>query len=302
MRTVGYRSQRTLANAVHVDGVGFITGSRVRIRFLPAAPNTGIRFRRTDLQGCPEFPALADHVTDTDRRTTLGPAHEGITLVEHVMAALGGLRVDNCVVEVNGPEPPGLDGSSRGFVDAILAAKIVVQQARRPIRTPAKTLTIAANGATISIHPGETIGLCASYFLDYGLLAPVPRQNFTTDATPKSFLNDVADCRTFLTEAEAITLRSMGIGKHVTSADVLVFGPHGVKENRLRYADEPARHKVLDMIGDLALCGFDLAGHVVAYRSGHALNVELARRLLRAASSTTAAGPTARPQLVRRAA
>jgi len=302
MRTLGTRSQRSLAENAVVEGVGFITGARVQVRFLPAPADTGIVFRRTDLPGKPEYPALADSVTDTARRTTLGPAHAGITLIEHVMAALGGLRVDNCTVEVNGAELPGLDGSARGFADAILAAKIVVQSARRPIRTPTRPISIAFQGTTISIHPAERPGLTATYFLDYGLHAPVPRQCFTCEVRPETFLNDVADCRTFLTESEAISIRDMGIGKHLTAHDVIVFGARGVKDNSLRFADEPARHKVLDMIGDLALCGFDLAGHVVAYRSGHAMNVELARRLLQAATPTASIPMTARMATARRAA
>lgn len=283
MRTIGHRSQRTLAGSGEIAGTGFITGSRVRVRFLPAAPDTGIVFRRTDMPGKPEFPALADEVTDTQRRTTLGPASQGFTLIEHVMAALAGLKVDNCVVEIDGPEPPGLDGSARGFVDALLTAKIVAQPARRPIMTPRKPITFAARGATITFHPAENTSLTATYFLDYGYFAAVPRQCFTTTLRAESFLREVADCRTFLTDAEALELRSNGIGKHLTAADVLLFGPQGLHENTLRFADEPARHKVLDMVGDLALCGFDLAGHIVAYRSGHALNVELARRLMQEA-------------------
>jgi UDP-3-O-acyl-N-acetylglucosamine deacetylase len=118
-----------------------------------------------------------------------------------------------------------------------------------------------------------------SYLLDYGALGPIPRQTFTLDARPADFAHEVASCRTFVTAAEAEALRAQGVGKHLTANDLLVFGHRGPMDNRLRFADEPSRHKVLDLVGDLALCGFDLAGHVVAYRSGHALNVELARRL-----------------------
>ena len=300
MRTIGHRAQRTLANPAQVEGVGLITSSRVCVRFLPAPAYTGILFRRTDLASRPEYPALADRVTDTQRRTTLGPASEGLTLIEHVMSALAGLRIDNAIVEVDGPEPPGLDGSARGFVRALLEAKIVVQSALRPIYTPSQPIAVAASGATITLHPATDPTFTATYFLDYGPHAPVPRHWYTTNVRPDLFVNEVADCRTFLREAEAVGLRAMGIGKHVTAADLVVFDARGVKDNTLRFADEPARHKVLDMIGDLALCGFDLAGHVVAYRSGHALNVELARRLLQASSTERLA--TSRGALLRRAA
>lgn len=301
MRTVGTRSQRTLAGAATVEGPGLITGRPVRLRFLPAPAHFGLCFRRTDLPGTPEIPALADQVCSTERRTTLGSDAAQVMLVEHVLAALAGLRVDNCIIELDGPEPPGLDGSARGFVDAIFEARIVAQSARRPIRTPSRTLTLTADGATLSIHPADAPSLSLSYLLDYGIGGRVPRQNFTVELRPELFLNEVADCRTFLTEAEALAMRSQGVGAHLSASEVVVFGSRSVPATPLRYANEPARHKVLDLIGDLALCGFDLAGHVVGYRSGHALNVELARRLLKASQSANG-GPTPRSSVVRRAA
>jgi UDP-3-O-acyl N-acetylglucosamine deacetylase len=279
VRITGYRHQRTLAATAEIEGVGFITGACVRVRFRPAAADTGLVFRRTDCPTAPPIPARADVVTGTQRRTTLGPPDRGVTLVEHLLAALAGLRIDNCLIELNGPEPPGLDGSAEGFVSALARAGTVVQTARRPIRTPLTPVVISAGGATIGLHPAAGTELRASYHLDYGVFGPIPRQTFTLDVRPGDFAREVAPCRTFVTEHEADALRTQGIGKHLTPADLVVFGDRGPIGNRLRFADEPARHKILDMIGDLALCGFDLAGHVVAYRSGHALNVELARAL-----------------------
>jgi UDP-3-O-[3-hydroxymyristoyl] N-acetylglucosamine deacetylase len=153
---------------------------------------------------------------------------------------------------------------------------------------------VSQGGATIALHPADGPTLRVSYLLDYGLVGPIPRQAFTLDATPEAFTREVAGCRTFLLEEEAVALRAQGVGRHLTPQDVLVFGPRGPIDNRLRYADEPARHKVLDLVGDLALCGFDLAGHVVAYRSGHALNVELAKTLARHAAADTDARPALR--------
>jgi UDP-3-O-acyl-N-acetylglucosamine deacetylase len=219
-------------------------------------------------------------VTATERRTTLGPADGGVTLAEHAVAALAGLRIDNCVVELDGPEPPGLDGSAWGVVEALLAAGVVNQPARRAILTPDAPVVVARDGATVALHPAGEPGLRASYLLDYGAMSPIPRQAVTFDLTPETFTREVAGCRTFLLESEVAGLQSRGVGRHLTPADVLVFGPRGPVDNRLRYADEPARHKLLDLVGDLALCGpFDLAGHLVAYRSGHALNADLAATL-----------------------
>jgi UDP-3-O-[3-hydroxymyristoyl] N-acetylglucosamine deacetylase len=279
VRVIAYRYQRTLAESATVAGVGFVTGARVVVRFHPAPPGAGLSFRRVDLPGTPSVPARVEAVTGTQRRTTLGSQEHGVTLVEHVLAALAGLRVDNCVVDLDGPEPPGLDGSARGFVDVLTAAGITNQSARRPIYATSEPVVIRVPGATLALHPATRPGLRVSYRLDYGPAAPIPPQTHTNYACPAAFVRDLASCRTFLTEAEAADLRAQGLGRHLTAANLLVFGRHGPIDNRTRFADEPARHKILDLIGDLALCGFDLAGHVVAYRSGHAMNVELARAL-----------------------
>lgn len=218
-------------------------------------------------------------VSDTNRRTTIGRGENSVTLVEHVLAALAGMRVDNCLIEIDGPEAPGLDGSAGEFVRAIAHAGIVTQPSRCPMVSVTSPMTVCSRGATITIHPATDETLRLSYVLDYGLMAAIPRQSVSFDLTPELFAREIADNRTFLLESEADELRAQGIGKNLTWKDVLVFGSRGVIDNTLRHADEPARHKVLDLIGDLFLSGCDLAGHVVAYRSGHQLNVELASRL-----------------------
>ena len=282
MRRIGFRHQRTLARPAEVRGVGFITGARTRLRFHPAPPNTGLVFVRTDLPGRPATPARADRVTGTARRTTLGPPESGVTLVEHVLATLAGLRIDNCVIELDAPEPPGLDGSAFGFVEAVAAAGAVLQSHRRGVWAVAEPVVVSHGGATIGLYPpDEETGpaLRASYILDYGPQAVIPRQAYTVSVTPETFARDVSACRTFLLEREAHELRRHGVGTHLTASELLVFGPAGLIDNRLRFADEPARHKVLDLVGDLALFGADVVGRIVAYRSGHAMNVALAQQL-----------------------
>jgi UDP-3-O-acyl-N-acetylglucosamine deacetylase len=236
---------------------------------------------RTDLQPAAPIAARVEQVTGTQRRTTLGHAPAQVGLVEHVLAALAGLRLDNCVVELNAPEPPGLDGSARAFVDALRRAGAVLQPARRPVWGVCEPVTVTHGRATLTLHPTDSDELKISYILDYGPTAPIGWQIHTQVITPERFAADVADCRTFLLEAEADELRRQGLGARTTAADLLVFGARGPIDNRLRHANEPARHKVLDVLGDLSLCGHDLCGHVVAYRSGHPLNVELVRTLLR---------------------
>lgn len=305
MRRIGYRHQRTLSAPAEVRGVGFVTGRTVRVRLHPAPPDAGIAFVRSDLPGRPRIPARSDRVTDTNRRTTLGPPEAGVTLVEHVLATLAGLRVDNCTIELDGPEPPGLDGSAYGFLEAVTAAGVALQSARREVWAVAEPVVATQNGATIALHPpaaADGLALRASYILDYGPTARIPRQAHTVAVSPQTFARELAGCRTFLLEEEAHVLREQGVGRHLTADQLLVFGARGPIDNKLRHADEPARHKVLDLIGDLSLCGFDLVGHVVAYRSGHSLNVELARALV-AAAAGTAAGvtlPTLSPARARR--
>ena len=281
MRRHSYRHQQTLARPAEVRGTGFLTGASVRLRFLPAPPDSGVAFLRTDLRPRGRVPAHVNWVTGTARRTTLGHAPAQVGLVEHVLAALAGLRVDNCLVELNAPEPPGLDGSARAFVESLLGAGVVRQAARRAAWCVDEPVVVQAGRASLALYPPAAGGLTLSYFLDYGLGAPVARQVHTQDLTPGGFAQDLAACRTFILESEAEELRRQGLGARTTAADLLVFGPHGPVDNRLRFANEPARHKVLDLVGDLSLLGADLCGLVVACRSGHPLNVALARTLVR---------------------
>jgi UDP-3-O-acyl N-acetylglucosamine deacetylase len=276
---LSHRPQRTLARPAEVCGIGFLTGSAVRLRFVPAPPNTGIAFVRTDLRPPVRIPATVDQVTGTSRRTTLGHAPAQVMLVEHVLAALAGLKIDNCSIEICAPEPPGLDGSSKAFVAELTAAGCVLQPARRPIWAVDEPVTVESEGATLSLYPPDGSGLKVSYLLDYGPRCPIDRQGYTLQVAPDRVMAEVAGCRTFLLDSEAIAFRGQGLGERLTPADLLVFGPRGPIGNRLRFSNEPARHKVLDVLGDLSLLGADLCGHVVAYRSGHPLNVELVRTL-----------------------
>jgi UDP-3-O-acyl N-acetylglucosamine deacetylase len=274
-----YRYQRTIRRPAQVQGVGFLTGALVHLCFRPAAPGTGVVFVRTDLGPGARIPARVEQVTGTNRRTTLGRPPVQVSLVEHVLAALAGLHIDNCCVELDAPEPPGLDGSARQFVELLRHCGTVLQPARRAVWRVDAPVVVRRDGATLALHPPDREGLRASYILDYGLRAPISWQMHTQDVTPESFASELARTRTFILEEEAVELRRQGLGPRTTTADLLVFGPQGPIHNRLRHANEPARHKVLDLLGDLALLGEDVCGHVVAYRSGHPLNVELVRTL-----------------------
>lgn len=279
MIRIGTRPQRTICHGVEVTGIGYLTGATVRLRFLPAPPSTGIVFVRTDLRQRPNVLARVDQVTGTARRTTIGPPPHEVSLVEHVLATLAGLKIDNCRVEVNAAEAPGMDGSSLAFVHALSQVATVTQPAHRSIYTVDRTVVVRNANATLAIHPCEDTSLTLTYFLDYGISTSLGRQVHTEVLTPGNFIHNLAPCRTFLLEQEVAELVRQGIGSRSTTSDLLVFGAHGVIGNKLRFANEPARHKVLDLVGDLALLGVDLVGHVVACRSGHPLNVALAREL-----------------------
>src|SRR5262249_43898223 len=220
-----------------VWGIGYLTGATVRLRFVPAPPGSGVVLVRTDLRPRAVVPAHIDQVTGTQRRTTLGHPPAQVGLVEHVLAALAGLRIDNCQVELNAPEPPGLDGSARQFVAALVEAGIQAQPSRRPVWCVDRPVILTAGGATLALYPPETDtkGLCLTYFLDYGLSSPIGRQVHTQAVTPGNFAQELAGCRTFILESEAAELRRQGLGTRTTASDLLVFGPRGPIHNRLRF-------------------------------------------------------------------
>jgi UDP-3-O-acyl N-acetylglucosamine deacetylase len=279
VRRLNYRYERTLARPAEVEGVGYLTGAHVRMRLVPAPASTGVVFVRTDLGARAIIPAAVEHVSGTQRRVTLGTPPVCVGLVEHVLAALAGMHIDNCLIELNAPEAPGLDGSAQGFVDAIETAGVCLQPARRSLFTVEAPVIVRQQGATLALHPANRPELRATYFLDHGPFVPPGQQSHTLVVTPETFAGELACCRTFLLEKEALEFKRQGLGKNTTLRDLLVFGIRGPIDNKLRFANEPARHKILDLIGDLSLIGTDLCGHLVAYRSGHPLNLELARAL-----------------------
>jgi UDP-3-O-acyl N-acetylglucosamine deacetylase len=275
------RLQRTIRKSVETSGIGFLTGRDIKIRFLPAAINQGIEFRRTDLPGSSPIPARIEFAVHRERRTAIERDGTAIEMIEHVMAALAGLQIDNCVVEIDGPEPPGLDGSSMRFAELLLDAAIVEQAATR--RTIAVEGTVFVGQPTdeseITYRSAARPALTITYHLDYGPRSPIPAQKYFVEVTPESFMQELAFARTFLLEKEATALRAAGYGVRTSAQDLLVFGEAGPIENKVRAADECARHKILDCLGDFALLGCDVHGQFSAYRSGHHLNREIVRKL-----------------------
>lgn len=280
------RNQRTLNRPAEFRGFGFLTGADVKLRFLPADENYGIRFQRIDLVGTSPIPALLENVIPRQRRTAISRGQATVELVEHVMAALAGLQIDNCLVQLNAPEPPGADGSCLPFVQAILDAGIVEQTATREtlvIKSDCRTNS-ATDGSEISAGPVFRRSLVVTYELDYGPRSPIKPQLLTFEFSPETFVANIAFARTFILDSEVAALKAQGYGSRVTEKDLLIFGPQGVIGNQLRAADECVRHKILDCIGDFALLGCDIHGHFRAYRSGHNSNHTICQ-LVREATS-----------------
>lgn len=274
------RQQRTIATRASVYGFGYWSGDDVRVQFCPAPPDTGIVFVRDDLTACPRIPARVDNRVEVPRRTTLDQRGVRVEMVEHVMAALAGLQVDNCEVRVNAAEMPGCDGSSRAFVDALLAAGVVSQHVLRHQLVIRQTTRVGDDTAWVEARPAQTSRFHVACRIEYDHNDAIGEQSIELAVTPDSFRHELSDSRTFLLEQEAQWMQAQGLGKRTSHRDLLVFNSVGPIRNTLRYDDECVRHKTLDLIGDLALAGCDLVGRFVANRSGHLLNAQLVRTLL----------------------
>ena len=283
--SISNRPQKTIATQASITGIGLFTNSDVTVRFLPAEANTGIVFRRTNSgqqnDEAISIPARIEYLVDTPRHTSL--THKGcsIEMIEHTLAALAGLEIDNCIVEVDGPELPGLDGSSAPTVNALLQAGLVEQAAstcRKPILEAFEVRD--EQGGVISAEPSPD---CNTLEITYLLDHPKPiigRQSASLQVTPEAFVDEIAPARTFVLSNEVDALLAAGYGQRLTHRDLCVFDDNGLIDNVIRYTNEPARHKLLDCIGDFALAGLSISGRVIASKSGHALNHRFVRELL----------------------
>jgi UDP-3-O-acyl N-acetylglucosamine deacetylase len=278
-----HRSQHTLRRPVSVAGVGYWSGQGVVVDLLPAPADAGIVFVRADRVTPVRIVAGVENRVESTQRTTLAVAGVQVQMVEHVLSALAGLGVDCCIVRVTAEELPGLDGSSRAFVDAVDA--VGLEDLGRPADPLVVTETIRVGDADswIEVSPPRHPGLSVEYELDYGP-GPIGRQTLALRVTPESYREQLASARTFLAAAEAERLQAAGLGRTATTRDLIVFGADGPIDNELRWPDECVRHKVLDLVGDLHLVGRPLHAHVRACRSGHRLNAALASRLVAAQS------------------
>ncbi|HEY4235450.1 MAG TPA: UDP-3-O-acyl-N-acetylglucosamine deacetylase [Lacipirellulaceae bacterium] len=280
------RCQRTLCRPVFVDGFGYFSGRDIRVEFRPARADAGIVFVRRDLGVTARVPVSPALRIDVPRRTTLEWRGVRVEMVEHILAALAGLEIDNCEVWVDAAEMPGCDGSAKAFVEALDSAGTVDAAERvRQIRVK-QAVRVGNSENWIEARPCRGSRLSVSFDLDYGGHQAIGRQKFALDINPDSFRAELAPCRTFIPEEVAHAMVDKGLGLRVTSQNLLIFGPTGPIDNTLRFPDECVRHKVLDVVGDLALTGCEVIADIVAYRSGHRLHAELAQQLLEHAGTT----------------
>ena len=260
-----------------MEGIGLHSGNRVVMSFLPAPVNSGIRFRRIDLDGKPEIEARVENVSETNRSTTLSKGNARIHTVEHVLAACAGAGVDNAIVEIDSNEPPIADGSSREYVRLIREAGIVPQGERREVYAVTAPIEFEAGGSLMSVFPSDRLRITCTSADKSGRFT----QHFSVDVTGESWEKEIAHARTFCFFEEIEYLIKNGLIKGGSLENAVVIRDDAVLTNEpLRYSEEFVRHKILDILGDLSLVGRPIVGHVVAIKPSHSANCELARQIL----------------------
>ncbi len=272
--------QRTLRNSIRATGVGLHTGKKVYLKLCPAPIDTGIVFRRVDLDPIVEIPARTKNVGDTTLSTSLAKGDVRVSTVEHLLSAMAGLGIDNCYVEINASEIPIMDGSAGPFVFLIQSAGIEEQNAAKKFIRIKREVTVKDGDKTASFRPRNGFKVCFTIDFDH----PVFKGRGTTaevDFSTTSFVREVSRARTFGFMHEIEYLRSQGLAQGGSVDNAIVVDDYRIlNEDGLRYEDEFVRHKILDAIGDLYLLGNSLIGEFRAYKSGHALNNKLLRELI----------------------
>jgi UDP-3-O-[3-hydroxymyristoyl] N-acetylglucosamine deacetylase / 3-hydroxyacyl-[acyl-carrier-protein] dehydratase len=281
--------QRTIAGPRDLEGIGLHTGSAIRMKLLPAEVDTGVRFHRTDLEDRPEIVATVANVVEVDRGTTLGVDGARVHTVEHLLSALAGLCLDNVVVELDGPEPPAGDGSARTFTEAIEEVGILDLDAPARFIEVREVLSLDEGDSSYVVSPSSAYEVSVAIRFENPIIG---RQFVSVEVNPESYGAEIAGARTFgfVHEVEELRARGRALGGSLDNAIVLT--QEGLHEgSSLRFADEFARHKVLDVVGDIALLGARFRGHIVAQRPSHRGNVALAREVLAQAEKQALSRP-----------
>lgn len=270
--------QTTIGTSFSAQGVGLHSNATVNVRVLPAPAYTGYLFRRTDLNGF-EIPATPENVTHVSYATTLMKSGVMIATVEHLLSALRGCGIDNAVIEVDSLEVPILDGSSLRWVELIEGAGVTQLAAPRPFLRVLKRVAVADNNRTMSVEPAEEFCITCEIDFEHPLIG---RQRFEAHFNNGAYRELIAPARTFGFVDELEMLRQSGLARGGSLENAIALTPQGkLNPEPLRFSDEFVRHKILDIIGDLALCGMPILGHIRASRSGHGLHAMLLSNLLR---------------------
>lgn len=273
-------NQRTIAKEFSVKGVGLHTAAKVNMTFKPAAVDTGITFIRTDLPARPAIKVCYDNILPqslSPRRTSVGVDNAHVQTIEHLMAALIGLGIDNLVIELDNNEVPGLDGSSLNYAESLLKAEVVEQDKPKHYFLIKEPLYVEEDGAQIIALPAADLKISYTMSFNHPLLKA---SYLELQITPETFKEELSMARTFCLEKEATELQHQGLGRGANYENTLVVGEHGVIRNKLRYPDEFIRHKMLDLLGDLFVLGQPIKGHIIAIKSGHSLNLKMVRKIL----------------------
>jgi UDP-3-O-[3-hydroxymyristoyl] N-acetylglucosamine deacetylase len=272
--------QRTLRNPIKAVGIGLHTGKNITMELLPADVNTGINFIRKDIDEDLLIPAIAENVGDTSLSTALIKDDVKISTIEHLLSAIAGLGVDNCLIKVDGPEVPIMDGSSSPFVFLIQSAGLEDQDALKRFIKVKKEITVTRDDAYASIKPFNGFKVSFKVDFDHPVHKKLPNESII-DFSSTSFVKEVCRARTFgsWNEKELLQSKNLALGASVSNA--IVFGEEKIlNEEGLRFNDEIVKHKMLDAIGDLYLLGGNLIGQFSGYKSGHALNNQLLRKII----------------------
>lgn len=277
------KQQTTITNEGKISGKGLFSGQDCKMIFKPAPDDTGIVFVRTDLEEPVKIKAKVENTEVQARRTSLKKGDVTVETVEHCLAAVSALQIDNLIIEITASELPAADCCALKFYKLLEKLGITEQKAPRAEFNITEPLSVSNGSSSIYALPYEDDYLNITYELDYSGHTGINRQIYSCRITPENFLKNLAPARTFLLEAEAKQFRAKGIGKHLGPRDILVINSDGPIKNNFRFPDECVRHKIVDLIGDLVLAGRPLKGRVVAYRSGHSLNRKLALELSKAA-------------------
>ena len=270
-------NQQTLNRPASFSGTGLHSGNRVNMTILPAPGNSGVRFRRVDLEGKPEIEARVENVGETARSTTLAKGNVKIHTVEHVLAALAGGGIDNAIVELDANEPPIADGSSREFCKIIQDAGIAPLAEKREPYSPVEPIELQMGETTMTLFPDEAFRITCTSADKMGRFT----QLFSTEITPKTWEKELAHARTFCFYEEIEFLIKNGLIKGGSLENAIVIRDDAVLTTEpLRYPEEFVRHKMLDIVGDLSLLGRPVRGHVIAVKPSHAANCELVRQIV----------------------